>query len=69
MLTCGMTLYPRDTNRSRSARDSQGFGPASGLLARAYDNRTRGTPLYAGDPPRQAGNCVGRQKAHIFLLY
>ena len=52
-----MTLYPRDTNCSRSARDSQGFVPASGLLARAFDNRTRGTPLYAVDPLRQADMC------------
>ena len=64
-----MTFYPRGTNCSRSARDSQGFGPASGLPARAFDNRTRGTPLYAGDLLRQADNCVGRQKSsHISLV-
>ena len=64
-----MTFYPRDANCSRSARDSQGFVPASGLPARAFDNRTRGTSLYAGDLLGQADNCVGRQKSsHISLV-
>ena len=63
-----MTFYPRNTNCSRSARDSQGFGPASGLPARAFDNHIMGTPLYAGDSLRQADMCWPTKSSHISLI-